>query len=170
MKAIIRSIRHLSVTSAKGDPQNDWKHPLVRCSPLPNLSLSCYDRTTTRPEAWPSCVQCTLTVDATDTIIPRQGDTHTHQEEPQKWCAYTFHSKHQTQWAMMLGDEDTMIYMGVVLNSFIRDPSFSSNKNTLAKLSPSCVLSFAEVCCIYVCHVCCVLFTSMASSLLANTK
>ena len=62
------------------------------------------------------------------------------------------------------------LYMGVDLNSFIRDPSFSPKKITFAKLSPSCVLSFAEVRCIYVCHVCCVLFTSMASSLLANTK
>ena len=50
------------------------------------------------------------------------------------------------------------IYMGVDLNSFIRDPA-SKPKNTLAKLSPSCVLSFAEaeVCCIYVCHVCCMM-------------
>ena len=60
--------------------------------------------------------------------------------------------------------------MGVDLNSFIRDPSFLPKKITFAKLSPSCVLSFTEVRCIYVCHVCCVLFTSMASSLLANTK
>ena len=60
--------------------------------------------------------------------------------------------------------------VGVDLNSFIRDPSLSPKRCILAKCSPSCVLSFAEVRCIYVCHVCCVLFTSMASSLLANTK
>ena len=51
--------------------------------------------------------------------------------------------------------------MGVDLNSFIRDPSFSPKKITLAKLLPSCVLSFAEVCCIYVCHVCCALLTKL---------
>ena len=45
--------------------------------------------------------------------------------------------------------------MGVDLNSFIRDPSFLAKKITLAKLSPSCVSSFVGVCCIYVCHVCC---------------
>ena len=41
--------------------------------------------------------------------------------------------------------------MGVDLNSFIGIRHLSQKK-TLAKLSPSCVLSFAEVCCIYVYH------------------
>ena len=48
--------------------------------------------------------------------------------------------------------------MGVDLNSFILDPAFlAGEKMTLAKFSLSCALSFAEVCCIYVCHVCCMM-------------
>ena len=56
-------------------------------------------------------------------------------------------------------------HMGVDLNSFIRDPSFSPQK-----LYFSQTFAFLRLCCITVCHVCCVLFTSMVSSLLANTK
>lgn len=47
--------------------------------------------------------------------------------------------------------------MGVDLNLFIGDPSCLANKNNLAKCLPSCVLSAAEVCCIYVCNACCMM-------------